>query len=276
MNHYLIKCIVAKILLAMIKKGADVNAKAADGVTPLHIASENGHGAVVEALLAKGADLNATIADGVTPLYMASQNGHGAVVEALLAKGADMNAIRTNGWTPLDVASQKGHAAVVQALLARGARRGCTQVQAPQSMPAPDDTRHSSATQLHAARLQRDFGLQLRRDVGQWECKAAGPIQLDACDTETRVGVLRGLKPQLHFYKLCILHNTNAITIVCNTTPPVCLRAPDLGPTTAAQLIVTLFESSGRPKPKMVEAGLAAEDTAGIVEYEGSGLIPLP
>lgn len=45
-------------------------------------------------------------ADGVTPLYIASQDGHSDIVKQLLAANAD-NAANKNGVTPLQIASRK-------------------------------------------------------------------------------------------------------------------------------------------------------------------------
>ena len=53
---------------------------------------------------------------GVTPLYIASQNGHRKVVGLLCSVKADVN----KGWndvTPLFIASQRGHAEVVKLLI---------------------------------------------------------------------------------------------------------------------------------------------------------------
>ncbi len=73
-------------------KGADVNqANSNNGATPLFMACQNGHVAIVDALLVNGADVNQASHDGTTPLYIACQNGHVAIVDALLVKGADVN-----------------------------------------------------------------------------------------------------------------------------------------------------------------------------------------
>ena len=73
---------------------------------------------MVTKLIAAGADVNkATTDDGCTPLYIAAQNGHTAIVSKLLQHGADKS---IRGWqneTPLEAAQRRNYAAVV-ALLA--------------------------------------------------------------------------------------------------------------------------------------------------------------
>jgi ankyrin repeat protein len=63
----------------------------------------------VEALLRAGADKEAKRKGGYTPLLEASGSGHLAVVEALLRAGANLEAEDKNGLTPLAVASAAGY-----------------------------------------------------------------------------------------------------------------------------------------------------------------------
>ena len=52
------------MVVAVLKAGADVNAKGTDGQTALMYASSRGHKNVVSALLEAGADVNANTHDG--------------------------------------------------------------------------------------------------------------------------------------------------------------------------------------------------------------------
>ena len=68
------------------------------------MASQNGHGATVEALLAKGAAIDVQRNDGVTALIIASYSGHTEIVAVLLAKGANTELQFKDGSAALDLA----------------------------------------------------------------------------------------------------------------------------------------------------------------------------
>ena len=92
-------------------------------LTPLMAASANGHLAVVEALVRAGADKEAKDLNGCTPLIIASDNGRLTVVEALVRAGADKEAKDKNGYTPLLSASTYGRLTVVEVLIRAGAEK---------------------------------------------------------------------------------------------------------------------------------------------------------
>lgn len=102
-----------------LQKGADVNARNKDGLTPLIAAADKGHLEVVKFLVEKGADVNAKDNNGRTPLIAAAPLGYLEMVKFLVDKGADVNAKNNNGITPLKVAT----AAVAEVLKQHGAKK---------------------------------------------------------------------------------------------------------------------------------------------------------
>jgi len=68
----------------------------------IHRAARAGHIEAVKKHLGDGTDVNAKNADGWTPLHEAARWGQKEIAELLIAKGADVNAKDEDGWTPLD------------------------------------------------------------------------------------------------------------------------------------------------------------------------------
>lgn len=93
------------------------------GLTPLHIATRNGHYGIVEALLKYGANPNKKDLEyGFTALLIASYNGNYSVVKLLLDKGANPNESEGKTYqTPLHIAAQKGYLDIVKLLIEKKA-----------------------------------------------------------------------------------------------------------------------------------------------------------
>lgn len=106
---------------ALLEQEVDVNARLADGMTPLHWAVYHDHPEMTELLIAEGADVAAETHYGVQPLSLACQNGNAAIVETLLDAGADPNTTLRGGETALLTAARTGRPGPVEALIARGA-----------------------------------------------------------------------------------------------------------------------------------------------------------
>ena len=69
------------------EKGANVNAKANSGYTPLHLAASAGHIDCVNVLLGCGADIGATDDYGKTPKQTAGLSSKSSIVRLLRSEG---------------------------------------------------------------------------------------------------------------------------------------------------------------------------------------------
>ena len=106
---------------ALVRAGADIDARDEHGQTGLMIAARDGHAPVVRWLVEHGADLNHTAKFHVSALMLAVINGRDAIVGILVDAGAD-RAIEGSGApgfagkTALDIA-RAGNRAIMIALL---------------------------------------------------------------------------------------------------------------------------------------------------------------
>jgi ankyrin repeat protein len=105
---------------ALIKSGADVNARSGDGSTPLLWAAQKASVDIARALAAAGAAVDVANDFGITPLLHASRIGDAAMVELLLRSGADPARSHPEGETPLMAAARAGSVPAVRLLLTRG------------------------------------------------------------------------------------------------------------------------------------------------------------
>uniref|UniRef100_A0A8C9S0K3 Poly [ADP-ribose] polymerase n=1 Tax=Scleropages formosus TaxID=113540 RepID=A0A8C9S0K3_SCLFO len=96
----------------LLRKGANVNEKNKDFMTPLHVAAERAHNEILEVLQKHGAKMNALDTLGQTALHRAALAGHLQTCRLLLSYGADPAIVSLQGFT----AAQMGNEAVQQIL----------------------------------------------------------------------------------------------------------------------------------------------------------------
>lgn len=109
-----------KLVHLLLEKGADVNARDADGITLLHCAILSRSEMIVRLLLENGVDTEARDKEGNTPLLFAISEGDKVIVRLLLEKGADIDVKNNNGQTALMSSIWAPKDTVVQLLLEKG------------------------------------------------------------------------------------------------------------------------------------------------------------
>ena len=110
----------AEAVRTLIAAGADVRAAGSAGFTALHLAADDL--AKTRMLLDAGVDVNAASQLGRTPLIAAAASSQSAeVVRLLLARGANMNAADNSGVTALNAAANADNREAAELLLERGA-----------------------------------------------------------------------------------------------------------------------------------------------------------
>src|ERR1051325_7650005 len=86
----------ADLAQTLLYAAANIRATTRIGAyTPLILAAQQGNAAVIEPLVKSGADVNGRTANGTTPLMLASASGNVDAVKALLDHHADVNAVES-------------------------------------------------------------------------------------------------------------------------------------------------------------------------------------
>ena len=87
-NEGLFECATTERVHDLIKHGANVDTRKANGSTPLIVQSSAGNKEVVQALIEEKANVDIQDNDGWSALMVASRSGHIEIVRSLIYAGA--------------------------------------------------------------------------------------------------------------------------------------------------------------------------------------------
>lgn len=94
-----------------------------NGNRALHGAAQNGHASIVRSLLEFGADGNAPARNGFTPLFLAARDGKVDAARSLVMNPLVLvDQVTDSGTTSLGIACRRGHPELASLLLAAGAQ----------------------------------------------------------------------------------------------------------------------------------------------------------
>lgn len=105
---------------ALLGKGAAIDARDANGATPLLVATHSNQVDAARVLIQAGADVNAK--DGIhdSPYLYAGARGHDEILKMTLAHGADLKSTNRYGGTALIPAAERGLVDTVRMLINAG------------------------------------------------------------------------------------------------------------------------------------------------------------
>ncbi|KAF4085338.1 hypothetical protein AMELA_G00116960 [Ameiurus melas] len=103
----------------LLRKGANINDKTKDLLTPLHLAAEKSHNDIIELLVKHEAKVNVVDSQGQTPLHRAAQCGHLQSCRLLMSAGSDPLITSLQGFTPSQLSN-----ASIQDILQEGVLAG--------------------------------------------------------------------------------------------------------------------------------------------------------
>ena len=162
--------------------GADPNAKNAQGLSALEVATLGGHSAIVEILLAKlpvlGVGETKPESAQFASLQLAATEGDIATTQALIDRGVDINVQDPHSdGTSLFLAVQQGQGGTVKMLLENGAN---PEIKGPRGYPPLVEAAANGKFGIAELLLQHHANPNTTEDINQWTALMMAAARADA------------------------------------------------------------------------------------------------
>lgn len=136
----------------LIAAGGNVNftgaGESGEVVTPIHIATQEGHHRAIEVLVHHGALIDQLGFGGNTPLTLSATMDNVKVMAVLLKLGAQVDSVTTDGRCALLIAAHEGHTNLVSLLLQHGAQPNLQSTEGHSPLSAAARSGHTSIVRL--------------------------------------------------------------------------------------------------------------------------------
>jgi len=121
--HFAVAFGTEEVVKVVLEARANVNVRAKQWETPLHMAAvTDATGEMIQLLLERGAKIEALTIIGATPLMLAATEGSITAVESLMRNKARLDAEDNRGVPAIAYAAQSGKEDVIRSLLEKGGR----------------------------------------------------------------------------------------------------------------------------------------------------------
>lgn len=120
-SHLAARCGCEEIMISLLQKGVDINARNHKEGTVLHIAVQQNYVKQARLLLQMGISINTPNFEGDTALHIAARQNHIEQVRLLLEMGIAINTSNFKGDTALHIAARQNHVEQVQLFIEYGA-----------------------------------------------------------------------------------------------------------------------------------------------------------
>ncbi|KAJ4160165.1 hypothetical protein NW754_003289 [Fusarium falciforme] len=150
--------------------------------TPMHYAARFGRSSTIEFIKARGGNINATNRNGMTPLHLAADQGHLETAKTLINLGAEHQPCN-GGHTPLMYAYAKGNEAMIEALqsLSEELQESNSSVQSPGAPKLLAEAMRHAILRGDVAACERIHALGCPIDVELYDGVPVTPLAVAIC-----------------------------------------------------------------------------------------------